>query len=81
MPTYKGAHQRVYSKHGMVSLRKCVGCSARAQQWAYDHADPNELCDERGRVYSADPDHYQPMCVACHRKFDLSRGIATITKV
>ena len=70
--TYKGAHHRVRLRRGSASQYACT-CGRPAMDWAYDHADPDELLGDyygRPRRYSADPDHYLPMCRSCHRKFD-----------
>lgn len=45
-------------------------CGQPASQWSYDHADPDERTSELGS-YSADPDHYRPLCVPCHKTSDL----------
>ena len=70
--TYRGAHIRVRKRRGAASRQHCVECGRLAQHWAYDHADPHELIDPRGRRYSGDPQHYRPMCVSCHKKADLA---------
>lgn len=44
-----------------------------AEHWAYDHGDPHPLY-ERRMPYSLDPSHYQPMCMDCHRVFDIRMG-------
>lgn len=69
--TYKPAHFRVVARHGSASLHLCVNCGGKAQDWAYDHRDPNELkCKRTGRLYSADPNHYMPLCRPCHKRID-----------
>ena len=72
---YHGAHDRVRDNRGSASRFACIGCGQAALHWAYDHADPDELLDPEG-PYSAKVEHYQPMCVPCHKRFDLAR-IAT----
>lgn len=69
--TYSGAHMRVRRDLGSARAFTCR-CGAQAKQWAYDHADPNEL-QSSGGAYSADPAHYSPMCVSCHKKADMAR--------
>jgi len=49
----------------------CASCGAAADHWAYDHTDPNERRDDRGRPYSTDLDRYRPLCKTCHRRFDV----------
>lgn len=71
-PGYVGAHYRVKFEHGSASDHPCVDCAGQAEDWSYDHTDPNEKYDDRGRPYSPDPTHYQPRCRRCHRQFDLN---------
>ena len=67
---YHGAHSRVRRLHGSPSGYPCSHCGGRAQDWAYDHLDPNEKHDSMGRPYSVDPTHYSPLCRVCHYQFD-----------
>jgi hypothetical protein len=68
---YDGAHQRVTDVRGSASTYDCVECGRRAADWAYNHDDPDELiCPKRGLRYSVDLHCYQPMCKACHWRFD-----------
>ena len=67
---YQTAHHRVEDAKGRPDQHLCQTCGAPAKEWAYDHADPNELRCPLGRPYSLDPAHYFPMCVSCHRRFD-----------
>lgn len=69
---YGAAHDRVRRRNGRATDYGCAhGCGRQARDWAYDHKDPNELVSEtHGCAYSSDPDHYIPLCVSCHRKFD-----------
>lgn len=71
-PGYTAAHQRVRADRGLLSYQSCIECGAAAQHWSYDHTDPNELHTDEGYAYSADPTHYSPRCVPCHKRFDLS---------
>lgn len=73
--TYSGAHMRVRAVRGPASSQQC-GCGRAAAHWAYDHADQAALVHKDGRRYSADPAHYLPMCVPCHKVFDLSERSA-----
>ena len=70
--TYSGMHQRLHRERGGATNHTCVHCGARARQWAYDHADPNERTDNQYGPYSVDPAHYIPLCMLCHRRFDVS---------
>lgn len=76
---YTAIHYRIVAQRGRPSDHQCVRCGARAAEWAYDHADPNEKRNRVGRddgPYSLDPAHYMPMCVRCHRRLDLGRAAA-----
>lgn len=75
--TYSGAHLRVKARRGKATDYACVDCGGAATSWAYDHADPNQLVDERGRAYSGDVNRYEPKCVPCHKTADLARLGAT----
>lgn len=73
---YNALHSRVKRDRGLPALHQCVGCGNRAEEWSYDHSDPNEIIsDETGSVgfpYSLDEQRYEPRCVACHRAYDSS---------
>jgi hypothetical protein len=69
--TYHGAHIRVRRARGKASAYRCVGCGGAAAQWSYDHQDPAELNSKDG-PYSAEPEHYVPRCVPCHKRHDLA---------
>jgi hypothetical protein len=73
---YGGAHQRVHRVRGKASTHACVDCGKPAYHWAYKHDDPDELMGMTPsglRPYSLNIDSYQPMCVSCHKVFDLNR--------
>lgn len=76
---YGAAHERVRNVRGRVRQYPCVrGCGKAAQQWAYDHQDPEELWSEHhGVPYSQHPHHYLAMCIPCHKRFDLDYLEAT----
>lgn len=72
---YPAAHDRVARERGPASAHACEHCAAKpAEDWAYDHQDPNERIATQGPAancrYSADPAHYIPLCKSCHRRFD-----------
>jgi hypothetical protein len=74
--TYAAMHQRVNAAKGRPTQYACAHCSAPAQEWAYDHLDPDERRTPSGRddgPFSLDVDHYMPLCVPCHRKLDNGR--------
>lgn len=72
---YRAAHRRVWKLRGRASAHPCQHCGGTAAHWAYDHLDINEKLGETGKSkgvsYSTDPDHYFPLCVPCHSRFDL----------
>jgi hypothetical protein len=74
---YNAAHDRVRRWRGPARAQTCAACGAPARHWAYRHDDLNERRDDRGYAYSLDVDHYDPMCVPCHKRSDLERlGLA-----
>lgn len=81
--SYESAHRRVAAERGRADQHAC-DCGAAAAEWAYTHRDPNELTGTRqirGRsrfaAWSADPAYYQPMCRACHTKYDAEHRAAS----
>lgn len=77
---YASAHKRVRRLRGAASDRECVHCDKQAEQWAYDHKDPEQIWGDTGdgrrmAFYSRDPTHYQPMCRPCHWAFDHQRNL------
>ena len=74
---YMLAHHRLRRDLGAASNFNCIKCGNQARQWAYDHGDPNEMYSEmagiEGIAYSLDASHYMPMCVKCHKRFDMDR--------
>lgn len=70
---YRSAHDRVEHRYGYARALACAHCGGQAADWAYDHADPNEMSGPNGPSvcrYSADPDHYMPLCRPCHKAWD-----------
>lgn len=75
-PSYSLAHQRVRLFRGRASEHLCFGgCGNQGKQWAYDHTDDNEHSVQGSSknliFYSMDISKYHPMCVRCHKNFDL----------
>lgn len=68
--TYEAVHYRLLWDRGSASDNPCVKCGAQAEEWAYDHTDPDELTDPKGRAYSLDQGRYFPLCISCHRVQD-----------
>lgn len=62
-------HGRVKKIRGKASNFPCAHCGEPANEWAYDHLDPDERPDAEG-PFSLDPAHYMPLCSSCHRRFD-----------
>jgi hypothetical protein len=73
---YLGAHDRLRRDRGRAKEHQCVDCGDQAEQWSYDHADPDELSGTQGTKgttpypYSLKPEHYDPRCKSCHVAFD-----------
>ena len=72
---YANAHWRVKSERGKASEHACVDCATPAQEWSYDHQDPDELTEDHPRTgepmaYSLDSSLYSPRCRSCHAIFD-----------
>lgn len=72
--TYAAVHSRLPSLTGQLCR-----CGEAAEEWSYDHTDPDELTSERGLPYSLDREHYRPMCRRCHRKYDADYRTETNT--
>lgn len=73
---YQMAHRRVKAAWGSASQYACCGCGNFAREWAYDGTDSSaleEFCDGSLIRYSIHPEFYMPMCVPCHRNFDIER--------
>lgn len=85
---YTSAHMRVAAQRGRARDQKCEHCDQKADHWAYDHSDPDEVNEvevgvgrngrERTwrRIYSRDPQFYIALCRKCHGKFDEARRLA-----
>jgi len=57
---YRGRHLRVQRARGSANEHACVdGCGRQAEEWAQIHGTDG-----------ADPEHYVPRCVKCHRAYD-----------
>lgn len=73
-PSYAACHMRVRSARGLATDHACASCGRQAAHWAYTHDDPTPLFNAKGQPYSADVNRYQPMCVPCHKRFDLNQA-------
>ncbi len=67
---YTALHQRIYHRLGPASEHICHRCGTPADDWAYDHSDPNERVELEKGPYSTDLAHYMPLCHSCHMKLD-----------
>jgi hypothetical protein len=74
---YGAAHMRVRELRGAATAHPCQRCGGVAAQWAYDHSDPEQREDLAHGPYSLDPERYDPLCVPCHKRFDLARLAGT----
>lgn len=78
--TYRRAHEIVANVRGVASNYACASCGQRADEWAYDHLDGQQMVmaldavQHAGYAYSLDVSHYEPMCRSCHRTADLNRA-------
>jgi hypothetical protein len=77
--TYGGMHRRLRRRLGIASAHPCAGegCDQMANDWAYDHADPQQKIgtSREGalRPYSTKLEHYRPLCHSHHTALDRQR--------
>lgn len=77
---YKAAHRRCSTLWGSASGHACCVCGSTADQWAYDHTDPEGKVETQANLggdlvevaYSPWPEFYKPMCKSCHLKQDVA---------
>src|SRR5690242_11030579 len=49
--SYTGMHLRIRYARGKATAYSCVQCNGPAQEWSYDHADPDEVMgDNNGKM-------------------------------
>ena len=83
-PLWQGDDAGYYAIHGRLSKdpamnHVCAHCLGRAEQWAYDHEDPDEHVSGAGFAYSTKGRrHYIPLCCSCHRRFDAAHSPAPL---
>ena len=66
---YHTAHRNVRRLRGKASSQQCAHCDGAAHEWALDHGKSS--IDETQRwQWSANPDHYIPLCHSCHDAYD-----------
>lgn len=69
--SYSAVHQRLRRERGPAAAHPCVACGGTAEQWAYDHSEPEPRRDpSHDAPYSVDLARYQPMCQSCHKRLD-----------
>jgi hypothetical protein len=68
--SYSAVHRRMRIAKGLASSYPCVDCGAPAANWSYDYKAADERVCSTGQPFSADPAHYHPRCLPCHRRFD-----------
>ena len=73
-PTYSTIHTRIRVARGPAKGHRCIDCGEQAEQWSYDHSDPDQLVSALGHPYSVDLDRYAPRCCSCHRTYDAAYG-------
>lgn len=70
---YQAVHSRVRATKGSAKLFACVDCARQASEWAYNGMDDAQLYDDDiNCFFSLSVEFYEPMCVRCHRRHDLS---------
>lgn len=69
---YETAHYRLKEERGLARNQVC-SCGNPANEWAYDHTDPDQKVCPKGRPYSFDHSRYEPLCRHCHRVRDGNR--------
>ena len=78
--TYSGWHQRLRRVRGAATTHPCSQCGGPAAHWAFDRAWAGEVLygssgGADGIPYAVSEDAYLPMCVPCHKVYDLgSKG-------
>lgn len=76
---YDAAHKRILRAKGSARHRWCEHCDSVAHQWAFIHGSPDARpvgVKGNGRPhgpFSLNPDHYMPLCAACHKVYDLAQ--------
>ena len=81
-PKYRAVHMRLLAIKGKATAYDCVGCGGSAKHWAYSNDCKDELKGQNGKsqtAYCVHPEHYQPMCVPCHKAYDIGSWKYTVT--
>lgn len=76
--TYEQVHAGLFWAFGRASEHPCITCPEQAAHWAYLYTaeGASELVDPTGSRYSEDFGDYAPMCIGCHRRFDVEHSPA-----
>ncbi len=67
---YSAVHKRIAKQRGRAAELSCADCSCTAEHWSYRHDCPKELIDAELGAYCLHPEHYDPRCAKCHKRFD-----------
>lgn len=76
-PGYGAMHDRVTRLRGLAREHTCSHCDKPAAHWAYNHSSDDEreaFVSGYNIPYSTDTNDYMPLCVPCHKAFDLGRN-------
>lgn len=60
-PRWHAKHRAVRKERGRASSYECVDCGGKAHDWSQRHD-----------VSGDSPSHFDPRCVSCHRKYDMT---------
>lgn len=78
--TYSTAHHDLYAARGSARDYPCVDCGGHAEEWSYNHDDPDEEwlwhSSKNCFQWCGAPEFYSPRCKPCHKKFDNRRRAA-----
>lgn len=65
--SYDGAHKRVTKARGRASAHCCaMNCGRQAAHWSIVRTDSAPM------PHSPDPQDYRPLCVPCHKRYDMA---------
>lgn len=77
--SYTGAHKRVQAFRGKATEYVCNHCGEPASHWSVQLERVLVVYeDHEGHPYSVEPDDYDPLCVPCHKAYDLGRLNAAV---
>lgn len=67
--SYRTVHARLTATRGPAAAYRCR-CGHRARHWSYRRNCPEERFSPSG-PYCPHPACYAPLCVSCHKLYDL----------